>query len=135
MAKARKMVQEDRAAEYIDSPMMTQRLRFKKQLSARIDGRYGTYRTQVKLSGRVDGQCTCPSEWWPCKHVRALRSTRDKNPESFVNLEQCLRQVATQPKLRLVATIRQMVLMSPQCLTVLGIPGFEDKTEEDDPDY
>ena len=135
MAKARKMVQQDRAAEYIDSPMMTQRLRFKKQLSAQIDGRYGTYRTQVKLSGRIGGQCTCPSEWWPCKHVRAVRATWDKNPESFLDLEQCLRQVATQPKARLVATIRQMVLRSPQCLTVLGIRGFEDKTEENDSNY
>ena len=135
MAKRKKTVQQDRAAEYIDSPMMTQRLRFKKQLSAQIDGRYGTYRTQVKLTGKIEGQCTCPSEWWPCKHVRAVRATWVKNPESFLDLEQCLRQVATQPKPRLVAAIRQMVLKSPQCLTILGIPGFDDNAGQNDSDY
>jgi uncharacterized Zn finger protein len=135
LARARKTIQQDRAAEYIDSPMMTQRVRFKKQLSAQIDGRYGTYRTQAKLTGRIDGQCTCPSEWWPCKHVRALRATWDRSPESFLDLEQCLRKVATQPKARLVAAIRQMVLKSPQCLTVLGIAGFDERTEEEGSNY
>jgi uncharacterized Zn finger protein len=129
------MAQQDRAAEYIDSPMMTKRLRFKKQLSAQIDGRYGTYRTQVRLTGKIDGQCTCPSEWWPCKHVRAVRATWDKNPESFLDLEQCTSRSCGAAKTRLVAAICQMVLKSPQCLTVLGVPGFEDTTEEDASDY
>jgi hypothetical protein len=44
-------------------------------------------------------------------------SNLDRNPEGFLDLEQCLRKVATQPKARLVAAIRQMVLKSPQCLT------------------
>lgn len=132
LAKSRKVIQEDRAAEYINSSLMTQRLRYKKQLSARINGRYGTYRTQVRLARAVDGECTCPSEWWPCKHVRALRSTWEKHPDSFLDLEQCLGQIATRPKARLVDMICRMVLMSPQCLVVLGVPGFEEKADEDE---
>jgi hypothetical protein len=62
VGESSKIIRQDRAAQYIDSPMMAQRVRFKKQLSAQIDGRYGTYRTQAKLTGRIDGQCTCPSE-------------------------------------------------------------------------
>lgn len=46
----------DRAIEYIDSPLMTQRLVYRKQLSARIEGNYGTYRTTVRV-GRTFAGC------------------------------------------------------------------------------
>jgi SWIM zinc finger len=131
VAKSRKTVHEDRAAEYIDSSLMTQRLRFKKQLSARIDGRYGTYRTQVRLTSKIDGECTCPSEGWPCKHVRALRSTWEKNPDSFLDLEEYLRDIETRPKAQLVDIIRRMVLNLPQCLGVLGVSEFQEPSENE----
>src|SRR5690349_1510326 len=121
LAETRKTASADRAMEYVDTSLMTQRLRFKTQVSARIDGRYGTYRTQVRLGRKNDGDCTCPSEAWPCKHVRALRLTWAKNPGSFLDLEKHLREIEKCPKAQLLDMIRQMVLMSPQCLGVLGV--------------
>jgi hypothetical protein len=67
----------DRASEYIDSPLMTQRLVHKRPISARIDGVYGVYRTTARVGRSRDASCTCPSDDWPCKHVRALRATWD----------------------------------------------------------
>ena len=132
LAKRRTITpEEDRAAEYVDSSVMTQRLRYKTQLSVRIDGRYGVYRTHVTLKRKLDGRCTCPSEWWPCKHVRALRSTWEKNPKSFLDLEEYLRGLGTKPKTHLLGAIRDIVLKSPECLGVLGVPGFEEQSEED----
>lgn len=48
----------DRAAEYIDSPLMTQRLHHKNRLSVRITGNYGTYRTQLGIGKKHDFSCT-----------------------------------------------------------------------------
>lgn len=69
---------QDRAAEYVDSALMTQRLRNRRQLSARVEGHYGVYRTSLQLGKPADSRCTCPSEAWPCKHLRALRLTWEK---------------------------------------------------------
>ncbi len=118
-------VREDRAAEYVDSPLLTRRLRYGHQLSARIDGIYGVYRTEVHLGRRMDDRCTCPSELWPCKHVRALRRTWKANPGSFLNLKRFLTELSLQPKPALIAAIAQIVLMSPEGLSVFGVPGFE----------
>ena len=41
--------QEVPAEEYLDSHLMSHRLLYKRQLSVRIDGRYGTYRTRLRL--------------------------------------------------------------------------------------
>ncbi len=122
-------VREDRAAEYVDSPLMTQRIRYGHQLSARIDGIYGVYRTQAHLGRRMDDHCTCPSDWWPCKHVRALRRTWKANPGSFLNLTRFLKELSLRPKPALIAAIGQMVLLSPEGLSVFGVNGFEGEPE------
>jgi len=118
-------VREDRAAEYVDSPLMTRRLRYGDQLLAQIDGKYGVYRTEVHLGRRMHDRCTCPSDLWPCKHVRALRRTWKANPASFLNLETMLKQLSQQPKPALIAAIAHMVLMSPQTLSVFAVKGFD----------
>ena len=125
-------VREDRAAEYVDSPLMTQRIRYGHQLLARIDGLYGIYRTEVHLGRRMDDRCTCPSELWPCKHVRALRRTWKANRGSFLNLKRFLKELSLRPKPALIAAITQMVLMSPECLTVFGVKGFEREPEDEE---
>ena len=33
----------------------------------------GAYRTTARVGRSRDASCTCPSDYWPCKHVRALR--------------------------------------------------------------
>ncbi|MFO0919055.1 MAG: SWIM zinc finger family protein [Planctomycetaceae bacterium] len=114
----------DRALEYIDSPMMTQRLRFGKRLSARIAGTYGTYRTQVRLDDPEETSCTCPSEVWPCKHVRALEATWKQNPESFYDLETLLAKLLKQSKADLLAVIADMAFTAPESLSVFGIDEF-----------
>ena len=134
MATRQKPTFEERVQEYVDSPMMTQRMRHEKCISAQIRGNCGVYRTTVEFKvKKVTGECTCPSELWPCKHVHALRATWDKNPASFFNLDDWLAALPKEPKESLIESIRNMVLHSPNLLTVFGVPGFEeDKSDEDD---
>ena len=125
-------LREDRAAVYVDSPLMTQRIRYGRRLLARIDGVYGVYRTQAHLGRRMDDRCTCPSELWPCKHVNALRRTWKANPASFLDLKRFLKGLSRQSKPALIAAIAQMVLMSPEGLSVFGVKGFESEPEDED---
>lgn len=123
---------EDRAAEYVDSALMTQRLHYKREISARIDGNYGTYRTRLRLGARGDARCTCPSDWWPCKHVRALAATWEANPKSFLDLEQFLKEFSKRPAKDLLETLAQLTMAYPECLSILGAPGFDLDGEEND---
>jgi hypothetical protein len=131
MASRAKKTPEQRIAEYIDSPLMTQRVRFGKQLSVRITGNYGAYRTSMKLTKKENGECTCPSEWWPCKHIHALRETWKINPHSFFDLDQFLAELSERSKSELIEAIGQIVIHSPEWLRVFGVPGFEEKDEDD----
>jgi hypothetical protein len=138
MATRQKPSFEQRVAEYVDSPLMTQRVQHGKQVSARIAGNYGVYRTQVvcsKKSKKLTGECTCPSELWPCKHVHALRATWEANPESFFDLDGWLKKLAEEPKASLVEAISNMVVAEPGLLSVFGVPGFEEEAEDDEDEY
>ncbi len=132
--KRRRQKPLDRAAEYIDSPLMTQRIRYKQELSARIDGHYGVYRTRLQLSRKAESHCTCPSDWWPCKHVRALRATWDANPKSFLDLGEFLETVSTRSKASLMDAVGRMVLVAPEALCVFGLKGFEREREAEEED-
>jgi uncharacterized Zn finger protein len=136
MATREKPSFEERVTEYVDSPQMTHRVRYGKQVSARIVGNFGTYRTQTSQakSKKVTGECTCPSEIWPCKHVYALRETWQANPNSFFDLDDWLKKLAEEPKATLVEAIRNMVESEPALLSVFGVPGF-DEEEDDEDDY
>jgi len=129
MATREKPSFDERVAEYVDSPLMTQRVRFGKQVSARIAGNFGAYRTQVSQAKKVTGECNCPSEIWPCKHVCALRKTWGANPESFFDLDAWLKKLAEEPKASLVEAIRNMVVAEPGLLSVFGVPGFEEEAD------
>jgi uncharacterized Zn finger protein len=135
MAARRKTTVEERIAEYVDSPLVTQRVRHGKQLSARIADNYGVYRTQAGRSKKVTGDCTCPSELWPCKHIHALRATWEANPESFFDLDRWLKELSEQSKASLVAAIGKIVVQSPECLSVFGVPGFEEVGEDEEEYY
>jgi uncharacterized Zn finger protein len=131
MTKGRKRVtRNDRVAQYIDSPMMTQRVRHGRQLSARIEGTYGTYHTRTTVGRRPDRSCSCPSENRPCKHVVALEATWRANPESFFDLATVMDVLATKSKADLVALVGQMALLAPESLSACGITAFDrDETE------
>lgn len=124
----------DPAAEYIDSSLMSQRLRHDRHVSALIDGRYGVYRVQAKVTRRVDGDCTCPSDMWPCKHVRALRATWEQNPSSFFDVRAFLRSLNTRDKAELVDAIGRIVASYPQALALLGVQGFDDEGDDSNDD-
>ena len=135
MATRQKPTFDERVKEYVDSPMMTQRFRHEKFVSAQIRGNFGAYRTTVNIKAKkLTGECTCPSDLFPCKHVHALRATWDKNPDSFFNLNDWLAALPKEPKESLVESIRSMVLHSPALLTVFGVSGFEEE-ENDEDDY
>jgi repressor LexA len=122
---------QDPAAEYIDSPMMTKRLRFSRSVSAEIAGRYGDYRTRLKLTRRLDGDCTCPSDDRPCKHVRALRATWQLKPDSFLDVEAFLRGLDAREKAELIETIGKIVVAFPQTLGLFGVAGFAESGDDD----
>lgn len=111
----------DPEAEYVDSPMMTQRLRSGRDVSAQIAGRYGDYRTRLKLTRRLEGDCTCPSDEWPCKHVRALRATWETNPDSFLDVDAFLRGLGARGKAELIETIGRIVIAFPHTLGLFGV--------------
>jgi hypothetical protein len=135
MATRHKPTFDDRVKEYVDSPMMTQRLRHERIVTARIDGNFGVYRTTVDLKAKkLAGECTCPSEVWPCKHLHALRATWKKNPDSFFDFDNWLAALAKEPNETLVEAIRNMVLHSPSLLTVFGVAGFEEFGDDDEYD-
>jgi hypothetical protein len=124
-------------AEYVDSPLKKQRQRLGKQVSASIEGNFGVYRTHVTKSKKLEGDCSCPSELWPCKHIHALRATWESNLSNFFDFDAWLKQLANGPKANLVEAIGNIVLASPGFLNVLGVPGFEDDDDgaEDEENY
>lgn len=115
---------EDPAAEYVDSPLMSQRLLYRRQLSVRIDGKYGTYRTQLTLGRQLRGHCSCPSDQVPCKHLRALRSTWRVNPRSFFDLGPFLEELSRRSAPSLVTSIAELVINKPESLAAFGVKGF-----------
>jgi uncharacterized Zn finger protein len=110
---------------------MTHRVRFQRQLFARIQGSHGVYRTWVRLGRRgLDSGCTCPSDWWPCKHVRALEGTWRVNRRSFFDVDHFLETLAGRPKAELVEAIGRLIARAPEGLAALGVKGFEDGAPE-----
>jgi hypothetical protein len=133
MAPRQKPSFDDRVLEYVNSPLMTQRVRIGNCVSARIQGNFGAYRTQVTQTKELEGECSCPSEIWPCKHVHALRRTWQTNPASFFDLDDWLKKLANEPKATLVEAIGNIIIASPEMLSVFGVPGFDFLDDVDDP--
>lgn len=125
----------DRVAEYVDSPMMRQRVRIGRTACCTIRGRYGLYRTRITLTPArrfKDASCTCPSDYRPCKHAAALAETVLLKPESFVDADKVIGGLAEKPAKELLRLMREMISMAPPTLQALGVEGFEEKGEEDD---
>ena len=127
-----KSAKPDPMDEYVDSSLMTHRLKYKDQLSARVEGRYGIYRTSVKRARTVIFDCTCPSDAYPCEHARALLATWEGKPHTFLDLESCLTVYSRYPKAQLLDVVAQILLLSPRALSLLGIPGFKPIEDDDD---
>jgi hypothetical protein len=134
MATRQKSTFDDRIKEYIDSPLMIQRLRCEDSVSTLIRGNFGSYRTIAEIkSAEVVGECSCPSELVPCKHIHALRATWNKNPASFFNFDTWAAELPKESKATLVEAIRNMILHSPSLLSVFGVSGFEiDESQRND---
>jgi hypothetical protein len=132
MAAKKKPTLKDRVAEYVDSPLMTHRLRHGDEVSARIVGNYGVYRTCVTIHGECDQSCTCPSEERPCKHVLALEETWEEVPETFFDLDDLLTTLAKRSKTDLIDLIAEMAAAAPETLAALGVEGFEPVREDDE---
>jgi hypothetical protein len=127
MAAREKPTFDARVKEYVDSPSMTHRIVAERTISAQINGNFGLYQVTADMDARkISGECSCPSDLWPCKHICALRATWDINPKSFLDFDKWLVELAEQPKANLVEAIRNMVLHSPDLLCVFGVPGFEE---------
>jgi uncharacterized Zn finger protein len=135
MAARQKPSFEQRVSAYVDSPLVTMRIVCGPDVCARFVGNFGTYRVRVSKSKRLAGECTCPSELRPCKHVHALRATWEANPRSFFDLDPWLKQLAKEPKVTLVEAIENMVVDYPELLSVFGVPGFDIEDDEYSDEY
>ncbi|MGD0719182.1 MAG: SWIM zinc finger family protein [Thermoplasmata archaeon] len=119
--------------EYVDSPRMRERIKIGSTLVCRIQGNSGIYRTQASIGRKKECECSCPSEYYPCKHVAALLETYQRKPRSFVDLDKVLKELEKREKKELLGTIRQMALDSPSVLSILGVKGFE-RMDDYDPE-
>lgn len=113
---------------------MRQRLKVGDQVACVIDGNYGTYRTQASLKRRSGSSCSCPSDYYPCKHVDALLQTYRINPRSLLDFNKMMKKLSKMEKSELLQLIRRMALASPPSLSAMGVRGFEAKKEYDE-DY
>jgi len=109
---------------------MTHRVHYRRQLAARIQGSYGIYRTWLQLGRGTESECSCPSDWRPCKHVRALRLTWKENPDSFFNLQRFVKQLSTLSKADLLDAIAKMSMRSPKGLAAFGVAEFAEEEVE-----
>ncbi len=124
----------DRVAEYANTSRLRRRVKVGNRIYCTVDGNYGTYQTRVVMSRSQfnNAECTCPSEYWPCKHVQALSLTYRQSPKSFVDIDRVLSGLKSKSREELVKVIRKMVVATPACLGVLGIKGFKEKREEEE---
>ena len=130
MALSKRRTPVDRAYAYVDSPLMTHRVHYGRQLAARIQGNHGIYYARVQLGRGIENQCSCPSDWRPCKHVRALRLTWEENPDSFFDLQNFLTQFSTRSKAALLEAIANMAMRAPEGLGALGVAQFAEEEVE-----
>jgi uncharacterized Zn finger protein len=100
-----------------------------------VDGNSGVYQTEASLRKSTECSCTCLSEYFPCKHVVALRLTFRARPKSFVDLGGELKKIGNEEKSQLLQLIREMATLAPASLTALGIKGFEPPKDEDEEGY
>ena len=124
----------DRIAEYVDSSLMSRRVKVGRTACCTIRGRYGIYQTRVTLTRTnrcKDASCTCPSEWRPCKHVAALAETFLKKPESFVDADKLVDGLGKKGTKELLRLMRDMIAAAPTTLQALGVKGFEEESQED----
>ena len=124
---------ESRVAEYVDSDRLSQRLKAGNIIMCNVAGNSGNYRTETGLKTDRKSNCTCPSDYFPCKHVAALKETYRLRPRSFADLDRIIVKLAKNDKAALLKIVRQMILRAPEALDALGVKGFE--REEPDYDY
>ena len=124
----------ERIAEYTDSPRLKQRIRVGKTIACTVDGNHGRYQTRVVLerSGKGrDAECSCPSDYWPCKHAGALMLTYRESPDSFLDVDKLLAGLKQKGRDKLLKLIQKMMAASPACLKALGVKEFEQEGDED----
>lgn len=104
-------------------------------------GQPATFLELERLSGKkrqrrldaIKASCqACPSDAWPCKHVRALRATWETNPDSFLDVEAFLQGLDMCEKAELIEAIGKIVAAFPQTLGLFGLAGFDDTDDDDD---
>lgn len=124
-----------RIAEYVDSPMMRQRVKIGRTACCTIRGRYGVYKTRVTLTPArrcKEASCTCPSDYWPCKHAAALAETVLKRPESFMDVDKLVDSLGKKPHMELLRLMRAMIAAAPASLQALGVEEFAEDGEEEE---
>lgn len=131
--RQKKDVYAERIAAYVDSPRLKQRVKAGNSLFCVVNGDYGKYNVRLTV-GRTkikNAQCTCPSEYWPCKHVHALLATYEKSPNSFVDVDKLLEGLKTKSQTELLKLLREMIEVSPSCLKAFGEKGFDVEDEDE----
>jgi len=124
---------EERVAQYVDSDRMRYRIKIGKLLICRIHGNFGVYKTTCDLSkSGKETNCTCPAEYWPCKHSMALAKTYELAPHTFIDIEDIFKEIQLKTKSELLEIIKKMIQRAPEILSIFGIEGFEDNEKEEE---
>lgn len=125
--------------EYVDSPLLRERVKRGGVLYCRVDGNFGTYATSSQVRADSASACTCPSELSPCKHVAALRRTFEVNPQSFLDVASVKRRLARLSRAALAAALASVAFEAPAALAraapaLVGDwdPGTPDSEDEGD---
>lgn len=116
----------ENAEELTDVEFMIQRLKDGNEIS----GTFVTYDRNIvcTVSARkysLQELCTCEAGYF-CRHAAALVLTYIEKPDSFLNLESYLDELAGRPRDELVEMLRRMIGRYPaSSLDILGEPDFQ----------
>ncbi len=110
---------EERVTQYVDSDRMRYRIKIGKLLICRIHGNFGVYKTTYDFGkSSKETNCTCPAEYWPCKHSMALAKTYELAPDSFLDIEDILKEMQFKTKSELLEIIKKMIQRAPEILSM-----------------
>lgn len=126
----------DRACEYVCTPDLRKRTLWSKtrEVRAEVVGNYGNYHAvfQPLKNGLIHTYCTCPAEMAFCKHAAALGITWIREPETFFDIESVSEILNKKSKKELVNLMLAIIVKHPDCLSLLGVEGFEEEEHYED---
>jgi len=109
---------------------------------AKYSGNYGTYTIRIKIDGRkmIDFSCSCPSEYYPCKHIAIIKEAIYKRiaeskkvpKEEAITVEEVLKNV---PHQELIAFIARQAKYNPELTNTILLEFIQKSTRKTENTY